>query len=134
MKIRVTKRIILEEMMREFEEKIIMLAPEYLGDLKRSISGRINDDNEIIISMNGYAEYINDGTIPPYIDIEKLKGWCAKKLGDENLAWPVMKKIKRDGINPNPFIDNAIYMVLNDRSLYEKILYKIAMNQKGAAV
>jgi hypothetical protein len=54
-----------------------------------------------------YGLFVHGGTDPHWVPIEALKPWARVKLGDENLAYPVRKKIGAVGTDPNPFMQRA---------------------------
>lgn len=63
-----------------------------------------------------YAEWVEDGTDPR--DRFPLKGggegtesiqlWARRVLGDESLWYPVARKIKEEGTDPQPFVEPGI--------------------------
>jgi hypothetical protein len=82
------------------------------GLLKNSIRMELTD-KKITIIMNGYGKNVEYGTpIGTKVSIEALKGWCKRKLGDEDLAFAVAKKIEEEGIEPRPFIRPVLHQKL----------------------
>lgn len=58
-----------------------------------------------------YAEGVEFGTSPHYVSPKELKDWARKKLGDENAAFPIAKKISLRGTDAQPFFRPALYQV-----------------------
>jgi hypothetical protein len=56
---------------------------------------------------NKYALYVELGTDPHYPPVSALRGWARRKLGDENLAYAVVKAIGKKGTKPQPFLRPA---------------------------
>jgi len=54
-----------------------------------------------------HAAPVEDGSRPHMPRVDDLKPWARKKLGDENLAWPVAIKIKKKGTKPVGFMRKA---------------------------
>jgi hypothetical protein len=55
-----------------------------------------------------YAKGVWKGKPPHEPDFQDIKVWARRKLGDESAAGPVYSKIKAEGTEPNPFVDEAI--------------------------
>jgi len=53
---------------------------------------------------NKYALFIELGTDPHWPPIDALRPWARRKLGDENLAFPVARSISIHGTKPQPFL------------------------------
>lgn len=52
-----------------------------------------------------YAEDVERGTPPHWItDIDALKGWARRKLGNENRAYAVRHSIAKRGTLPQPYL------------------------------
>lgn len=80
----------------------------FQGHLKNSVKVTFKGTT-LYISVIGYGKDIEFGTPPgTYVSIEELKDWCRLKLGDENAAYAVAKKILNEGIDPKPFIRPVI--------------------------
>lgn len=82
------------------------------GNLKNSIRFEASPD-KITIIMAGHGKNVEWGSpVGTKVPIEDLKGWCKRKLGDENLAFAVAKKIEEQGIEPRPFIRPTLHQKL----------------------
>ncbi len=78
---------------------------------RRTASG----DVEVLLGYGGaaasYAVFVHEGTGPAvgrpqyWPPIDALKPWARKKLGDENLAFAVAKKIHDKGTKPLKFLE-----------------------------
>lgn len=61
-----------------------------------------------------YAGYVEFGTDPHRMPLEPLVNWARKKLGITNetearkVAWAIWQKIATKGIDPKPFLRDAI--------------------------
>ena len=90
--------------------KAKMEAPITYGDLRGSIQMRpATLDLRGVVGHWGsfnlnYPIYVELGTRPHFPPVDMLKEWARRKLGDENLAFPVALKIAREGTKPNPFL------------------------------
>jgi hypothetical protein len=95
------------------EGKLKESCPVDTGLLRNSIVVSPSS-NGLLISMNGYGEQVEYGFSPGTpISAEELKGWCKRVLGDENLAYPVAKYLRKYGKKPNPFIRETLFKHLN---------------------
>jgi len=110
-----TKKILFDSMLK-MQELAITKAPVDMGILAGSI--------HLEPMIPGYAEYtlwarsayaaaMEYGTSPHFVPIEPLKGWAARKLGDESLAWAVRAKIAKKGTSAHPFFRPAMDEVKN---------------------
>lgn len=63
--------------------------------------GKVTGAMHLIPAMTGRAP----GRIPP---VDALKRWALLKLGDENLAWAIAKKIEREGTERYKSKDNLL--------------------------
>ena len=87
------------------------------GDLADSIQLFRTGDREVLLGTRiGYAAAVNEGTDPHIANFETLQVWARRKLGDENAAGPVWRKIAREGTNANPYVDRAIDNAARDFS------------------
>ena len=77
------------------------------GKLQSSIRYSIQGD-ELTISMAEHGRYLEFGTPPHFPPVEELKGWCARKWGDENLAYVLANHIAKFGTRPFPFIRSTV--------------------------
>lgn len=93
------------------QNELILIAPVDTGRLRNSI--KVKPTNRgLLIWMVDYAKYVEYGTNPHVVSAKHLKRWAKLKLGDENLAYPIAKKIAKYGTRPNPFIRNTIQLKL----------------------
>ena len=92
------------------------------GNLYNSINVKFNvANNEIVVSMLDYWRYVNDGREPgKYVPIKPLMLWIRQKGFNKNkksgkfekfnikgMAFAVSKNIKKFGIQPTYFYDEA---------------------------
>ena len=78
------------------------------------------DGVEVVVGFGGaakgYAVAVHEGTGPAvgrpkyFPPVAALKRWAKKKLGDENLAFLVARKIYNEGTKPTKFLQNAIVL------------------------
>lgn len=95
-------------------------APVDRGTLKGSIFTRVTPGVGAVL-VHGlvatgkhvpYAEDVERGTPPHWIsDIDGLKGWARRKLGDENRAYAVRHSIAKRGTQPQPYMLPAAHAV-----------------------
>ncbi len=67
----------------------------------------------ILWARSAYALGVEYGTSPHFVPIAPLKGWAARKLGDESLAWAVQHKIALLGTDAHPFFRPSLDEVKN---------------------
>lgn len=89
-------------------------APVFLTTLRQSIvPGNIDvkaDSVKAFVNANVYyAAAVEFGSRPHFPPVEALKDWAAEKLGDEDLAFVIARKISMVGTKPKPFLGPAIY-------------------------
>jgi hypothetical protein len=111
--------------------KIVPGAPlGYSTNLYNSITSSYDVNNqELVILMNDYWRYVNDGRKPgKYVPIKPLQLWAMQRLGlDEreakSAAFGISTNIKKFGIEPTYFYDNAIQALEQqlEGELYEQI-------------
>lgn len=77
------------------------------GKLQSSIQYKVSG-KELTVNMDEHGRYVEYGTPPHTAPVDELKGWARRKLGDENLAWAVVKAIEKRGTQPYPFIRTTI--------------------------
>lgn len=65
----------------------------------------------LLIAAVDYAGDVEYGTAPHFVSAEELKDWARRKLGDEDAAGAVAKKIRRLGTNAQPFMRPALLQV-----------------------
>lgn len=83
-------------------------APVAFGKLKRGISHTVEGLSGIVWSKEKYGLFVELGTRPHFPPVEALKPWARLKLGNENLAWAVAKKIAKRGTKAKPFFQPAV--------------------------
>ena len=84
-----------------------------IDDLSNSIENKVtNMRGEVGIYGNamkyGYVQEFGrkpGGRMPP---VDALKGWARRRLGDENLAFPVARSIAKKGTKPQPFFEPGV--------------------------
>lgn len=97
--------------MHKMHELMLNKVPVDTGRLKNSIN--INPKSQgfskyTIADGVKYGVDIEYGTSPHYVDIDDLKGWAGRKLGNKDLAGAVQQKIAERGTNAQPFFRPAI--------------------------
>jgi len=104
-----TRRILLE-IANELVNNLKMEAPTgATGDLVRSIQILRQDDGEIILGTRiDYADDVLEGTEPHIADFEQIQVWARRKLGYEDAAGAVWRKIAQEGTDANPYVDRAM--------------------------
>jgi hypothetical protein len=104
--------LILNELRNAIIEQIERNDSVFKGHLKASVRVTYENGN-IVIRTLGYGRDVEYGRLPGKpISPEHLKEWCRLKLGDENAAYPIAKKIFERGIEPRPFITPVIHQKL----------------------
>lgn len=103
------------------------------GSLRNSIEVKQTGDNQISISMNEYAQWVQSGRLPgkkkvpisaiiPWIKARKLKG-RNKKTGryitDRSFAFGIQTNIQKFGIRPSDWYDVAIDDLINNNQIQE---------------
>lgn len=117
----------LEQGANNIASKADELAPIHDSDLVNSIDYKQTEKSAgkivyQIFANAPHAASVEFGTKPHYVSAKHLKKWAKDKLGDENLAYAVAKKIARRGTKAQPFLRPSYF-------LYE---YKIKQNVKNA--
>lgn len=113
-----TQRVLMKSMFK-MEELAISKAPVDTGYLKQNISlfPQLLSKKYVLISKAGYSEDLEFGNNPKYVKFGVLLDWVKRKgirLNDENaaaFATYVQKKIKKEGVNPQPFLRPSLYEV-----------------------
>jgi len=113
------------------------------GELLNSVRVRV-DDNGLVISMNEYAQYIEEGRKPgTWAPVNAIRNWVRVKLNVpasqvNSVAFLVNRKIFLEGIKAKPFIEDAIQdwikdtkRDLEDRLANSNILKKEILLQLG---
>ena len=74
---------------------------------------------EFSITYNApYAEFIEFGTDPHTVPFDIILKWVRRKLGitrereAKRIAWFIVRKIQQQGIQPKPFLRNAIDSII----------------------
>ena len=108
-------RRVLQKSMFKMEELAINNAPVDQNEIRQGISvfPEILSNKYVLKSTAGHSAAMEYGTRPFYAPIDPLKSWAARKLGDENLAYPVRAKIAKLGITAQPFMRPALSQVKN---------------------
>lgn len=102
------------------------IAPVFLTTLRQSILpgdisvSRSTVEAKVVANIH-YAAYVEFGTRPHFPPVEALKEWAKKKLGDENLAFPVARAIGSRGTPAQPFMGPAI---LKNQAAFRKEVLK----------
>lgn len=79
------------------------------GDLARSWTIFFRGESEVVLGSNlSYASYVDTGTAPHTPPFAPIQKWARRKLGDEDAAGAVWQKIRQEGTDPNPYIDESI--------------------------
>ncbi len=90
------------------------LAPVDTGRLRSSIRlipFIFGKTEYTLLASVEYAGDIEFGTKPHLVDVETLKGWAGRKLGDPGLSGAVAFKIATQGTQPQPFMRPALFQV-----------------------
>jgi hypothetical protein len=106
-KIEYNWNIILTKMKKLYVNELKKRVAYAFGDLSKSIEGKI-ESGELNFYALDYWRYIEYGTYPHYVSANKLKEWCALKLGDENAAYAVAAHIAKYGTKPQPFVREVL--------------------------
>tara|TARA_R100000951_G_C2531906_1_gene146641 strand:- start:2 stop:370 length:369 start_codon:yes stop_codon:yes gene_type:complete len=82
------------------------------GKLASSINYRLDGD-DVVITMEDYAEYLEYGAPPHFPPPKELEGWVRRKWGKsgkeaESAAWVLARHIAKYGTRPFPFIRQTI--------------------------
>jgi len=105
----------IKEIGRLHKNNLFKEAPKAHRWLARNIVMRTSKDRVTVVIEQPYGINVKQGRkkggkMPPKWAI---RDWLNAKGLDESLAWPVMAKIQRDGIPPNPFDVRAYYKTAN---------------------
>jgi hypothetical protein len=78
--------------------------------MRSGVPPKALSDGSVVWGYNApYAEDVEEGTPPHWIeDIEPLKGWARRVLGDEQLAYPVRRSIAKFGTKPQPYAEPGV--------------------------
>lgn len=90
------------------------------GELLKSSDGTMRtSENQVSFSfLAPYADFIEYGTDPHYPPYTPIFQWCMRKLGlsekeANQRAHQIINKIGKYGTEPNPFVRNAIDIVVS---------------------
>lgn len=111
-----------KELAREVADFIFTNSQENLIELgaidtsNLFLSGGIKEKkNFILIHYDApYAEAVNDGTDPHFVDAKELEGWVRRKINPKgvkkvkSIALAVSKAIAKRGTVPQPFFTKAV--------------------------
>ena len=107
----------------ENQKRVLWLAMHKMHELMLNKvpvdTGRLTHSLTLNPKTQGYSNYtiadgvkygvdIEYGTSPHHVDIDDLKGWSGRKLGDASLAGAVQQKISERGTPARPFFRNSI--------------------------
>jgi len=126
----------LEKSARIVEGEAIRQAPfGATGFLRDSIGYELRPLEASVFSIAKYAPYVHEGTRPHYPPIRALKDWARRKLGDENLAFPIARAISRRGTKGQPFLKSSVEKHKSDivrffNEALGKIVERIATQSK----
>lgn len=113
-KTREQAKLVLFFAMLKMQELAIQKVPVDTSRLRTSIKifpTSLGAESYILFTNVEYAEDVEFGTSPSYVNPAELKDWARRVLGDENAAFPVAKKIARFGTESQPFFRPALYQV-----------------------
>ena len=81
---------------------------------------------EVVAEAN-YASFIEFKVKPHFPPLSALKEWAARKLGDESAAYPIAKKMAKEGFVtlPKPFLGPA--MAAN-RSTFHRLVVRAMLS------
>jgi len=116
------EREILRPRTRNYISGSITSPIETTGNLRNSIYVYESDDSDSIrfeLSMDEYGEQLNSGSFSAEVDVNDILNWARnKKIRPKNekgrfmkvkkFAYAVTKTINQQGVQPVPFIDEAL--------------------------
>ncbi len=109
------KKVLFRAMLK-MHELAVKNAPVFDGILRNKIflsPGIIGFDKYSLISPVEYSSDVEFGTKPHYVSPFVLKDWARRKLGDEDAAFAVARKIALFGTDAQPFMRPAFNQVKN---------------------
>lgn len=68
-------------------------------------------DKYVLSDGVNYGVHMEFGTSPHYVSASHLKDWARRKLGNENAAYAVARKIQMEGMEGQPFFRPALDQV-----------------------
>lgn len=99
----------LEEVAIELSNQLKIEAPVDTGQLRQSITIVNRQKGSITVGVQAkYAMAIQNGTRAFTPPLEPLKEWGRRKLGSEEIGAAVWGKIRKEGIEANPFVTRAM--------------------------
>ena len=79
------------------------------GRLYQTMSYQVNADLTVSFSFEDYAFYVDKGRKPgKQPPLDSIKAWCRVRNIPESAAFPIARKIGRDGIRPTNFISTTV--------------------------
>ena len=132
--------ILLNEFANTYREAVYMFAKEYANaktgkdtlsnsDIVKNMKVEVNENNELSISLYNYFINIETGRKKgsSYPNFDAILAWMKKKnikprnrtngrfikkkeMTTNELAWLIVRAIKRDGISPRPIFTKAFYL------------------------
>jgi len=77
------------------------------GNLANSLE-LIPEGKDFVVSASApYAAAVEYGSSPHWVPIAPLKEWARKKIGKEEVAYAIQKKIAKKGTPAQPFLEPA---------------------------
>lgn len=109
------------ELQEAIKDKMVELGIKFTGDALGSVQVVV-EKNKLVITMNGYLEFIEYG-MPNPTSPEELEDWVKKKLLDnykgkdkdravERISKTLAKKITLFGPRPRPFLRPVLHTEL----------------------
>jgi hypothetical protein len=100
----------LRRVARRLSDELYQEAPVgATGSLQSSFQILSETDERIFVgSRIDYADDVAFGTDPHRPNFENLQVWARRKLGNEELAGPVFRKISQEGTEPNRYDERAV--------------------------
>lgn len=109
------RKVGMEEGERLITKTIDAKGINFEGDLKKSVTTEIRRGGGTVSLVVGpdadHAKYVLYGTRPHRAPFDPIKEWARRKLGDEDLWWPVWLKIEREGTRPRDFLTGPMKML-----------------------
>lgn len=69
---------------------------------------RVSETEWVCISTAPWSVALEEGSRPHFPPIEPLKKWARLRLGDEQIAYAVQRKIAKEGTRAQPFMGPAM--------------------------
>ncbi len=109
-------KLVLFHSMVKMHELATSNAPVNMGTLRASIKifpSQPGARSYVLADGVDYGIHVEYGTSPHYVSAKHLLRWAKLKLGDENAAYAVAKKIAQKGTEAQPFFRPALDQVKN---------------------